>query len=323
MTDPNQVLANFYPDEKASELGRAVDEAYFTFAEALPRRLRALAGRKGTFDHLAGSVEYKGISEVNALNVGTTWLFWELFHDLPEDQLTSLAAASVFLGLAYMMTDHLVDGQASDPGGAVLLCQAIRRQVAGHLRSLFPTADPFWQEYESLSSSLQEALAMEMDTREDPGLHSLETFRLTAQGKVSPAVITLTALAHLKPFPELSRAVAAVKDTISAGQLGHDVSDWSADLASGHLTYFLSRCAPPDAWRGSEWPAEEDVAAAINAAWLDVDHFKIARSWFEQAQEMGKPLGCAGWNTYIAHYAGLAEKSVMGATARHLKRILA
>lgn len=307
----DQITSEYLVDGRARRLARAVDNAYWQFVRNLPDRLQEIARKKGTFDHRSGSSNIAGLQERNVINTGAYFLFWELCDGIEDQSLLNLAEANAYIGLAYILLDHLVDEQAEDPGQTALMQLSYHEQGIRVLQTLFPADNPFWNEFDRLSGQLRSSLALELTCREDPSLYSEENFRLSAQGKVSPAVITLTAATMLlRGYDSMTDIEKALNFTISAGQLAHDVFEWRKDLAEGDLTYFLFNCAAVDRWKAAEWPSEAEIEQEINSSNLEFKFFVQARDWFVEAKELsqrfrsaeGENIEFVNWNSYLNRY---------------------
>jgi hypothetical protein len=57
-----------------------------------------------------------GPSTMNPGVTCTPWLFWELTQDVEGEVLVEVALGGTLIVLASVLLDHLVDGQAAQPG---------------------------------------------------------------------------------------------------------------------------------------------------------------------------------------------------------------
>lgn len=327
----DQTTSKYLFDERARWLGRSVDHAYWEFVNDLPDSLQRIAALRGTFDHRSVDSRAQGLLERNAINTGPLFLFWGLCDGIDDQTLLTVAEASAFIGLAYILLDHLVDDQTEDPGATTLLQLAFHDQGLRKLRHLLPNEHPFWNEYDRLSAKLRSSLALELACRSDPRLYSEDNFRFSAEGKVSPAVITITAASMLRQdIDNFTPIEEALNNLICAGQLAHDVEEWREDLSSRDLTYFLSNCAAADRWTATEWPGEEEIEEEVNNSKLEIKYIELARDWFMEAKEIskkirtvnGNELEFANWNAYMHHYIDQANRFAVRARRRHVMRVI-
>ena len=100
------------------------------------------------------------------------------------------------------------------------------------------------------------------------------------------------------------------------------MGDWREDLEMGHLTYYMTRLAPPERWQASQWPSAEELQQRIDADWLDLEYMRLVQEWLDKSMEATKGLGCQGWNEYLDGYRDLAGQHLRGYKARHMVRIL-
>jgi hypothetical protein len=111
-----------------------------------------------------------------------------------------------------------------------------------------------------------------------------------------------------------------LKNFAAGTQFIDDVQDWRDDLASGHLTHFLTCAVPQAGWQEASWPAEAEVETLINSSMLDLEHWRIGIDLFTQAIEGVRHLVCPGWTDYVFEERRKAQVLWDRATARHLLR---
>ena len=284
-----------------------------------------IARERGTFDHRSGSARLQSLTERNAINTGALFLFWELCSVIDDETLLALAEASAYIGLAYILLDHLVDNQTEDPASIMLLQLSFHDHGIRKLRQLFTSDHSFWSYFDRLTGMLRSSLLLEVECRLSPRKYTEERFLNSTYGKVSPAAISTAALvmlnADLEPEDQ-NRAVSTIErglfDLISAGQLAHDTEEWKSDLLSREMTYFLSTCANTDYWIKDEWPSEDQLGELIFETRNDVVHFMKAEQWFVRARETIDELGqinglnlkFENWSTYIDYYIDQATRSI-------------
>lgn len=324
MTDPNDAL-HLITDLRARHQIAAMDANYVDFARRLPPPLNELALHANTFKGRGGEgAAFGGPSTMNPGLTCTPWLMWEMFGDLDDQRMLDIAGAGALLVLASAVLDHIVDVQSEQTGYMLLLHQALQEEGTSQLRRLFAAAAPVWQALDRFSAEHIACLVAELNLRSAPDQLSWETFKDMARGKFSPILITPAALVEAAGRPEwLSPIEASVKHLAVAAQLLDDIGDWTDDLPDRHLTYFLSRLAPPEAWSAATWPSQEALEQQINASWLDSEELGRAVEWLDRSIEALQGLDCPAWIEYLRGYRILADEQQTLAMARHLMRTLA
>lgn len=298
-----------------------MDADFACFVDDLPRPLSDLGRRQETYSGQPGSEQFAGICKLNPVIVGAPWLFWDLFESLPYEQLLTIAEAGGYLGIAYIIVDHLVDDQVAEPALVSLLSQAFYERALILFRDLFEPAASFWSHLDRLWAELRCALAGEWLSLRQPGPISQEEFRLWAEAKSVPIIITFAALAQAAGrLSLLEIAEASMKEGGAAAQLDHDVGDWLKDIGGRHMTYFLGQVmAAGDL--GSEWPTESQFAAVVDARWLDAEYFKLALTWFEQARDLGQGLSCPSWTRFLGKCQERVQYNLDRQLLRHIVRV--
>ncbi len=310
-------------DPRSARMLEALDDRYFQFAEGLPPPLKDAALLERTILGHPVDGPFRGPVKMNALITCTPWLFWELFSGLEDDIFLTVGEAGMFLGLSSVVLDHLVDGQTENPELMALFQRAFHNRSVSCLRKVFPSSSAFWDQYERLTREYLKSLGAEVETQSSPNLLTLENFREFAGGKVSPMVITIAALAEASDmFSVLEPIETSLRHSYIAGQIHDDILDWPSDLENRHLTFFLSRLASPDTWRGEEWPTVDEGYDVNNQEWLDVEYFGLVIEHFDLCIEAVEGIQCAAWIHYLEEYRGIAEEHQKSATASHLMRTL-
>jgi len=324
-------------DERAHWLAESVDQAYWELVERLPEMARRLAIQRGTFDHRSGDAPMRSLAERNAINTGPLFLFWELCQSIEDESLLVLALASAYSGLAYILLDHLVDNQTADASAVTLLQQTFHEKAIREYQRLFTEDHEFWHEFDRLSTGLRTSLALEAACRKEPERFSEESFTTSTRGKVSPAVLTITAATMLAAdlgdqarVVLRSRIEAALEELICAGQLAHDIEEWRKDLAEGDMTFFLSDCASAEEWQRFPWPAEDEIERRMFQSRREIHYCQQAVQGFERAKEYGETIeldggfapSFANWEHYIDHYIVQSGQFAEEATKRFVKRVI-
>ena len=62
-----------------------------------------------------------------------------------------------------------------------------------------------------------------------------------------------------------------------------------------------------------------DSAIADDAGWVDVEHLRLVRQWFDDTIEAVEGVDCPGWVQYITTRRDLAEEHLTYAAACHLR----
>ena len=162
---------------------------------------------ESTFKGSPGIKPYGGIKTNNPLITQTPWLFMEAFEGLDKNFFLDFAEAGLFFGLASVIFDHLVDGQFTNPGLAILLHQAIFQLGARIYRKLFPSNAPFWLQYDRLTKEHIISLSKDVATQVNLRGLNLEDFAASASGKVSPMLIAVAAMAEAVDNPSLLQPI--------------------------------------------------------------------------------------------------------------------
>jgi hypothetical protein len=308
---------------RAAGLLARLDAAYFGFVDGLTGAPRTLARKKGTYVGTSADVPFEGVSTMNPGVTCTPWLFWELVETLDDERILAVAGAGTLVVLASVLLDHMVDGQAENLGGTALLQQTLFQAGLARFREAIPFGSEFWAHFERLEAEHLAGLAAELDVQSHPHRFSLSNFLTMVPGKFSPIVITMAAFAEVLGRGDLLAPIeASIKDLAIASQLLDDMGDWPEDLEMGHLTFYMTRLAPPERWRASGWPSAEELQQPIDAAWLDLEYMGIVQEWLDKAMEATQGLGCTRWNEYLDGYRNLAGQHLTRYKARHMMHIL-
>lgn len=313
----------YYPKgTRRARLLDALDINFTHYLSNLPQPLNDLAKRNETFLGSRDESLFEGAKSLNPVLAGTPWLFWEQFRDLEDDIFLSLAEAGTSFVLASIVLDHLVDNQSERPDLTSLLHQALYAHGIERYRSILPSSSRFWGHFDRLASDHLQGLASELNASEEPRKLIVENLATMAYGKVSPIIVTIAAFTDaagqqktLQPIEESLKFIAI------ASQLLDDIGDWKYDLEVGHLTYFLSRLAPPEAWQANTWPAEGRLQRQIDQDWIDVESLRVVKDYLEKSLIAVRDLACEGWVEYIEGYLSLTEGHLEGAVARHLSKV--
>ncbi len=308
------------PDaDRPRRLLAALDARYLDFLLTLPEPLRALGRERRSFSGVTGDCEAMAFSAMNPGITCTPWLFWEWTRDLADDVFLDLAEAGACVVLASVLRDHLCDGQAPNRGAAARLHAALRRRGRSVFRRHFLTDSPFWSAFVRLNEEHRLGLRLEARARADPQQFTWEWFQVMVQAKFAPIVLTVAAFLTWLDLPErLPPIERSIKDLAVAAQLLDDLGDWREDLASGRLTYFLSRLAPPERWAERPWPSPAEIQQAIDASWEDLEHLDLIEAWLAKALDAVDGIVCPAWKAYLDGYRSLAQQHATRLGARHL-----
>ena len=308
---------------RAARLLESLDARYFEFANDLPSPLRDVALMESTIVGQPIDKPFQGPSKINPLIACTPWLFWDTFSELSDETFLCISEAGAFIALASVIMDHLVDGQATWPEAMTLLHHALYdRGVAGY-RGIFPPTSTFWNNFDRLTKEYLSALGAEIAAQSEPEQFTLESFLAFAGGKVSPMTTTIAALSEASDQPFVVEPVeTSFRHSFVAGQIHDDVLDWRSDINDRHLTFFLTRLAPPEKWQAVEWPSVNELEVNNDSDWVDVDYFDLVIKHFDRCIEVVEGIQCDGWIKYLVEYKGVAEEHQRAAVARHLLRVL-
>lgn len=310
-------------NSRAAGLLARLDGAYFRFAAQLPHPLSGLAHLRSTYTGIPGGAPFEGVASMNPGVTCTPWLFWELVQTLPGDRILQIAEAGTLVVLASVLLDHLADGQVEHLGETSLLQQTLFQTGVAQFRSCFRSNSSFWADFDRLEAEHLAGLAMEMDAQTDPGKFTWESFVDMVPGKFSPIVITMAAMTEALGRRELLAPIeTSIKCLAIASQLLDDMGDWQEDLATGHLTYFMTRLAPPVRWKTDDWPSEKELQDCIDANWLDLKYMGMVQQWLDKSAEATRELGCSGWDDYLDGYRDLAGRHMRYYEAQHLIGII-
>ena len=308
---------------RAADLLTRLDSAYLQFAGELPSPLRGLASERGTFAGTSAAEPFEVPSTMNPGITCTPWLFWELTRDVEDEAFLEVALGGILIVLASVVLDHLVDGQSARPGEASLLHQALYEGGAARLRATLPADSGFWAHFERLGREHIVGLGAELDSRANPGRLTFDDFVRAVSGKFSLVVVPMAAFVAVLGRGDLLGSIEASIKRLAVGcQLLDDVGDWQDDIAAGRPTYYMTRLAPPDAWRAPVDPSVEEIQGRIDAGWLDIKHMVVVQEWMGNAAESASSLGCTGWMEYVDGYRTLADEHMARFKARHLLRVL-
>lgn len=310
-------------DARALALLGGLDERYSKFAGSLPAPLDECALQYSTFSGKPTQEQLGGLSRMNAVITCIPWLFWESFRQLPDDLFLEIAEAGALLGMASVLLDHLIDEQTESSGQVALLHQALYEAGAAGYRRVFASDCAFWTQYDRLGKEHLSGMALELSARANPYLLTPEAFQRLAVARIAPMLTVVAALAQaVEDWSLLSTLEASIKPIIIAGQMYDDIGDWREDYEEGHVTYYLTRLMPLEAWQAAEWPSVEQLQQSIEADWHDVEHLRMVINWFDQGLSAAHGLECRAWVEYINEYRAAADQHLKMLVARHLLRTI-
>jgi hypothetical protein len=329
-------LLNFYRAQATLDKFRAHDDRraagqfaelnarYFQFVDQLPLPLRNVARLKSTFSGRPGDELFSNLGERNPSLIQTPWLFWEIFNHLDDGGFLQVVEGGVLIVLASIILDHLSDGQARSPQAMFLLHQMLHETGVLKLREAVPIASPFWSShFDRLSKEHLGGLAAELEAQSNPGLFSPDAFVTMAHGKLAPVVTYMAALTEASDQKQALEPIeASLKHWAVGAQLVDDIEDWQIDVQARHLTYYLTRIAPPETWEAAEWPSVNDLQSRIDADWLDVTYMRMAMQWLDKAIEAVDGLQCPRWVGYVDSRRSLADGFLTKFITRHILWVL-
>jgi hypothetical protein len=307
------------PEGRPRDLYRELDRRFFIFIESLPASLVDFSRQKSVY--LGGESDslIRGVEDLNPVLAGTPWLFWECFTNLSDDAFVTTAEAGLFLVLSSILMDHIVDRQANPLEQYVLLQNALNSTGVARYRELFPHHSGFWTVFEKRREDHLEGLALEVDLQHHPRQIKFSELERMAYGKVSPIIVTLTALCILTEQEGLLSPIEqSLKSIAVASQLLDDVGDWEIDVTEGHYTYFLTNLVRPDLWNKPARVARDEIKKQIKKEWADVDGLQTVLQWLERSMKSVEELNCDGWNAYVQNYKDVTKTHIREATALHI-----
>jgi hypothetical protein len=306
-------------NSRQSDLFQQLNERYFDFARQLPDPLKKLGMLRSTFLGSESDQPFEGVQELNPVLAGTPWLFWETFSLLDDECFLQIAEAGTMFVLASIVLDHLVDGQAQEQEQMALFHQALYSHGISIYRSVFESSSDFWIHFERLASDHLAGLARELQAQLDPQDLTWEDLNTMAHGKVSPIVVTITALSEVSGQPEkLEPIETSLKHISVASQLLDDIGDWSHDIEVGHVTYYLTRLAPTYSSGPVDLPSVEEAQSRIDAEWSDVSNLELVLKLLDDSLQAVQEIECPVWIDYVEGYRWLTNEHLNSAVARHL-----
>jgi len=310
-------ISQTQPPHRAEQLLVKLKERYQAFISQLPPPLGDFARQKGTYF----GAESRDVFETPPAALRLPWLFWEIFTGVPDDTFLDVAEGGACFFMGSILLDHLVDGQMEDPSLLTLLQRAFWVHGDAKFRHVFEPDSTFWEIYDRLLKEHLEGLAAERFAQANPETLTFDHIMEIAGSKICPGLVSLAGLAHLSDtshtLPDIEKAL---KNFAAGTQFIDDVQDWWDDLASGHLTYFLTCAAPQAHWRKAPWPAQAEVEALIDSSMVDLEHWQMGIDLFTQAIKGVRHLVCPGWTDYVFEERHKAQMLWDRATARHLLR---
>lgn len=232
--------------------------------------------------------------------VAAPWLFWETYQSLDDETFLNISEAGVCLLIASVINDHLADDQLPGTVDATQLAEALTARASILFEQQFPTDSEFWDHFERLTMEYRSALLIELRCRASPAQFTFAALKRTARGKICPGVITVAAMSIASAQADLLPALEeSLKDVAVASQLVDDVHDWRADLAAGHLTYFLARLAPAEVWLVTDWPPTDAVERWVRVSQDDIQSLRRAGRALESAIHRVRDFYCPAWTQYI------------------------
>jgi hypothetical protein len=309
----------YHKYQRAAQLLAKLKARYDQFIEQLPPSLGFFARQSQTYYGPAKSGELE--SPPAALRL--PWLFWEDFKGVPDDLFLDVAEAGACFFLGSILLDHLVDKQGEDSALLTLLQRAFWVRGDELFHSVFPPDSVFWEDYNRLMGGHARGLASEQFAQSHPGTFTLEKTKEIAGSKICPALVGLSGLSHLMNKPDLlTNKEKILKDFAIGTQFIDDLQDWREDLASDHLTYFLTCVAPEADWVNSPWLTEDEIERMINSSGIDMDHCRMGVNLYTRAIDNTHDMVCPGWTDYIYEKRRFAKELWDQATAKHLLRAI-
>ncbi len=317
------VFEDWLPPGRPRRLLDEMDARYRRWAQGLPPGVAALAHRRRAFVSARGDERFNSLADFNPLIACAPWLFWSHFEALDDGRMLLIAEGGARMALASGVIDKLVDGQADPAPEFALLHRALEESAFTLLREAFSGKSPFWAHFERLNEAYAHALALEVHCQHHPAELTLETFVQMSGGKVTPLMIGIAGLAVAAGCAEILEPIErSLRATYVAGQLHDDLLDWEQDAQAGHRTYVLRRLAPPAAWTADRGLAVQELRAANERRWLDVELYRLSLDWYDRAQQAVEGLDCPLWRAYLERYRARAEEDQRRVLARHVARVL-
>jgi hypothetical protein len=305
--------------QRASDLLARVQDGFDDFISSLPLALNETARCSNTFDGLPGQLDGWRLEDLTPALTGIPWLFWEIFHPLPDNDFTILALAGTYLGLGSIVMDHLVDGQIQKLGHASELRLILANQGKQTLEKYISPSSSFWEHFNHMANIHQKGWEYEHAVRAASVPYTEDLFRSIGEGKAAPPMMTVAAfieaLGLQAMLPSLERSILA---SVMASLIGDDLHDWREDLAERRLTFFLSRLASDKRWAEGIWPDEAKLQSVIDSEWMDVKYWRKTKGYLETALAEVQDIPCTSWKAFIDRHRILADGRCRSSIARHI-----
>lgn len=180
------------------------------------------------------------------LRVDADW-FLEFFEVSDEATARRTRVAWQLLALHNLLQDHRLDGDLSDVSlafGSDLLGNLLVADGVGMLSRVAGHAPEFWDDVHHAYDDFAWAYANEAKLGQHFAIPPSDEFVSLVVDRVAPLRLPASALScHTGRRDRYAAVCRAVGQSIFAGQLRDDLSDWRVDHARGKPTYVLLRAA--------------------------------------------------------------------------------
>jgi hypothetical protein len=180
------------------------------------------------------------------LRVDADW-FIEFFEVSDEATVAQTRTAWQLLALHNLLQDHRLDGDLTDASlafGSDLLGNLLVADGVGMLSRVAGHAPEFWDDVHRVYDDFAWAYANEAKLGQHFAVPPSDEFVSLIVDRVAPLRLPASALScHTGRRDRYAAVCRAIGQSIFAGQLRDDLSDWRVDHARGRPTYVLLRAA--------------------------------------------------------------------------------
>jgi hypothetical protein len=278
-----------------------LDHRYWSFIQSLPASQAHLATDLKTAAGMEPSTPLRTIAQFGSI-ISLPWGFYDTFPQLDQGQFLDVGEAWLFVMLAVLLRDNLIDGQVTASSDVVDLQQRFMARARDVLYSVVGDRSSFWTRFEDYEHQVVSGLQLEAQYRTSPDRpYDITVARQIGSSKVAlckTIPCALTVLCDTMPLlPNLEFSL----DAVAAGrQLLDDAIDWQEDLARGHYTYPLIQVIRQLSNSGREISPQIIAAEVVNST-IREDALRHARAWHQEALEAVANMSCAGWIELIKH----------------------
>lgn len=244
---------------------------------------------------------------------------------VPQRTLDTLGEANIYGWIAYMIYDHIIDGETSP--ALLSVANVAMRLSLSRYKEVVPHKHPMQRVIAQYFDDIDEANAWELETCRftvQSGLITIGTLpnykrhdvlaRRSGIHILGPLIV-----AHISPVPftphTITRLTQGLREYLIARQLSDDIHDWKEDLAAGHISAVVTELLA----QSTDLSKTHNIAQLTNTLQHDFflrtmeDICKIIANHTKQATIQLERAGCVSGQLtgLVARIAQMTESSLV------------